>query len=33
MELESSKNKLEIYVTKTGKIRIADKNGEWIKPK
>jgi hypothetical protein len=25
-------NEIEIYVTKTGKIRISDKNGEWKKP-
>jgi len=25
-------NRIQIYVTKTGKIRIHDKNGEWIKP-
>lgn len=25
-------NGIQIYVTKTGKIRIHDKNGEWTKP-
>lgn len=25
-------NGIKIYVTKTGKIRIHDKNGEWKKP-
>ena len=25
-------NAIQIYVTKTGKIRISDKNGEWKKP-
>ena len=25
-------NAIQIYVTKTGKIRIHDKNGEWTKP-
>ena len=24
---------IQLYVTKTGKIRIYDKNGEWIPPK
>lgn len=24
---------IQLYVTKTGKVRIADSNGEWIKPK
>lgn len=23
---------LQVYITKTGKIRIHDKNGEWIRP-
>ena len=26
-------NALEIYVTKTGKVRIYDANGEWVKPR
>lgn len=28
----SNHNHIQIYVTKTGKVRIFDSNGEWIKP-
>jgi hypothetical protein len=27
------KNEIQIYVTKSGKIRISDRTGEWKKPK
>jgi len=30
--IDAGKNSLQIYVTKTGKIRIHDENGEWKKP-
>lgn len=33
IEIVSPKNELQIYITKTGKIRVLDKNGEWVKPK
>lgn len=33
IEVVSPKNELQIYITKTGKIRVLDKNGEWVKPK
>ena len=23
---------IQIYITKTGKVRVADENGEWIRP-
>lgn len=31
LELETSKEKLQIYVTKTGKVRITDANGNQLK--
>ena len=30
--LRTPKNSLQIYVTKTGKVRIHDKRGEWTPP-
>lgn len=30
--LDTQKSELQIYVTKTGKVRIHDKNGEWQPP-
>lgn len=31
--VETPKNEMQIYITKTGKIRIYDARGEWIAPK
>ena len=31
--LETPKANIQIYVTKTGKVRIHDEKGEWVKPK
>lgn len=33
MLLRTPKRELEIYVTKTGKIRVLDASGEWVPPK
>jgi hypothetical protein len=30
--LKTQKGNIQIYVTKTGKVRIHDANGEWTKP-
>jgi hypothetical protein len=30
---QMGKNEIQIYVTKSGKVRISDRTGEWKKPK
>jgi hypothetical protein len=30
---QMGKNEIQIYVTKSGKVRISDRTGEWNKPK
>lgn len=31
LQIETPKSSIQVYVTKTGKIRIHDKDGEWFK--
>ena len=33
LQLKTPKEEIQIYVTKTGKVRIHSNGGEWIKPK
>jgi hypothetical protein len=32
LRVETPKHDIQIYVTKTGKVRISDEKGEWKKP-